>query len=433
MKIDELIVELIQEHKNVIVPGLGSFIKSEGSGSFTVLFNEYLKYNDGLLQNKVQQQASCTKEEAMELITSYSNAVLSQIEVDGSYLIVDLGVILLKSGKITFEYTGAEKAHSTTKEIEEANAAAATPPSEDEIEATILNDIKDANDQGVDPLVTEESLSAGDQRVGDDISEADIDEEEDEVPDPSDLELEELSSITQMSATAEEEEEEEEEEETAGFTSETSERTSPTPPANKPRKGKGMLWLGTGFLISGLSLLFWLQRDKLSEILGIDNKNLAMESTLDSTKEENKNVLMEVEDSSTNMETDQSLTVNITEDTTHENMDTIKQIEEIIDTVESNFPKEEIEPSYTEPEEIENTVSAKKYHIIGGSFSSEKNASQFVTTLKESGYDKALIIGQRNELYTVSFGGYESKDDAKEQADRIISDGKFQGAWVLYY
>jgi len=158
-----------------------------------------------------------------------------------------------------------------------------------------------------------------------------------------------------------------------------------------------------------------------------------MESTLDSTKEENKNVLMEVEDSSTNMETDQSLTVNITEDTTHENMDTIKQIEEIIDTVESNFPKEEIEPSYTEPEEIENTVSAKKYHIIGGSFSSEKNASQFVTTLKESGYDKALIIGQRNELYTVSFGGYESKDDAKEQADRIISDGKFQGAWVLYY
>jgi cell division septation protein DedD len=157
-----------------------------------------------------------------------------------------------------------------------------------------------------------------------------------------------------------------------------------------------------------------------------------MESSLDSTKEENKNVLIEVEDSPTNMETDQSPITNITADTTNENLDTIKQIEEIVDTVESTF-QEEIEPSHTEPEKSGNTASIKKYHIIGGSFSSEKNASQFVKTLKENGYNKALIIGQRNELYTVSFGGYDSKDDAKEQADRIISDGKFQGAWVLYY
>jgi len=426
MKIDELIVELIQEHKNVIVPGLGSFIKSEGAGSFTVLFNEYLKYNDGLLQNKVQQKASCTKEEAMDLITSYSNAVLTQIEVDGSYLIIDLGIILRKSGKITFEYKGEEKSPGTTEEIEEADGTAATPRSEDEIETTILNDIKDANDEGVDPIVTEESLSTGEQRLEDDTPEADIDEEKDEVPDPSDLELEELSSITQVSASIEEEEK------TAGSSSESSELTSTTPPANKPRKGKGMLWLGTGFLISGLSLLFWLQRDQLSEFLGMDNKDLAMESSLDSTQEEGKNVLLEIEDSSTNMETDQSLTAKITVDSTNENLDTIKQPEEIVDTVESTF-QEEIETSYTEPEEAGNTASIKKYHIIGGSFSSEKNASQFVETLKENGYNKALIIGQRNELYTVSFGGYDSKDDAKEQADRIISDGKFQGAWVLYY
>ena len=431
MNIDELIVELIQEHKNVIVPGLGSFIKSEGAGSFTVLFNEYLKYNDGLLQNKVQQQASCTKEEAMDLITSYSNAILSQIEAEGSYLIVDLGVILIKSGKISFEYKREEKASSTTEEIEDANVTAETPPGEDEIESTILDDIKDANDQGVDPLVTEESLSAGDQRVDDDTPETDIDEEEDMVPEPSDLELEELSSITQMSATAEEEEEEEEE--SAGFTSENRERTSPTPAGKKTRKGKGMLLLGIGCLISGLSLLFWLQRDQLSGFLGMNNKDLAMESTSDSTKEENKNLLVEIEDSSTNMETDQSLISNITIDSANVNPDTIKQPEEIVDTAQSTFQKEEIEPSPAEPEKIENTAAAKKYHIIGGSFSSEMNASQFVTTLKENGYNKALIIGQRNELYTVSFGGYDSKDDAKEQADQIISDGKFQGAWVLYY
>ena len=158
-----------------------------------------------------------------------------------------------------------------------------------------------------------------------------------------------------------------------------------------------------------------------------------MESTIDSTKEENKNLLVEIEDSSTNMETDRSLTSNITIDSANVNPDTIKQPEEIVDTAQSTFQKEEIEPSPAEPEEIENTAAEKKYHIIGGSFSSEKNASQFVTTLKESGYNKALIIGQRNELYTVSFGGYDSKDDAKDQADQIISDGKFQGAWVLYY
>ena len=71
MKIDDLIIELIQENKNVIIPGLGSFIKSEGKGSYTILFNEYLKYNDGLLQNKIQQLSSCSKEDAMLRITEF--------------------------------------------------------------------------------------------------------------------------------------------------------------------------------------------------------------------------------------------------------------------------------------------------------------------------------------------------------------------------
>ncbi|MDA8715396.1 hypothetical protein N9M27_05880, partial [Flavobacteriales bacterium] len=59
MNLDPLIVELLQENKNVIVPGLGSFIKSEGTTSFTILFNQFLIYNDKLLQKKIQSSTDC--------------------------------------------------------------------------------------------------------------------------------------------------------------------------------------------------------------------------------------------------------------------------------------------------------------------------------------------------------------------------------------
>ena len=98
------------------------------------------------------------------------------------------------------------------------------------------------------------------------------------------------------------------------------------------------------------------------------------------------------------------------------------ETDEVLASTNTETP---VEPSYNQ--------TTKRYHIVGGSFSSEQNADQFVRTLKESGCSNALVIGQRNGLYTVSFGGYEEKEKAKVQADRILEEGKFQGAWILYY
>ena len=77
--------------------------------------------------------------------------------------------------------------------------------------------------------------------------------------------------------------------------------------------------------------------------------------------------------------------------------------------------------------------TSKLYHIIGGSFSKESNAINLVGTLNQKGYSKALIIGKRNEMFTVSYGGYSSKKEAKIKADKIINSGENEGVWILFY
>ena len=124
MSIDKILVELLKTNKNVIVPGLGSFIKSEGKSSHTILFNQFLKFNDKVLQKGVQEALNCGSEEALQKIEAFANKVLSSSEAEGSYLIVGLGVLINKGGKFDFQYVGSQGVSAPeTAPIQEDKAA----------------------------------------------------------------------------------------------------------------------------------------------------------------------------------------------------------------------------------------------------------------------------------------------------------------------
>ena len=414
MKIDDLIIELIQENKNVIIPGLGSFIKSEGKGSYTILFNEYLKYNDGLLQNKIQQLSSCSKEDAMLRITEFSDLVLNQLQNGKSYKIEGLGEFFLKAEKIAFEYSAHQEIDNLIRVEEPVATEDTVEIEEEEIEPTILDDIKEAQKQGIDPIVTEGSLQQ------EEVSEENFSHEE--AMNPSE-DVQEAENTTNEQNTIQADHRDE-------SSSENSKNSVPK------KKGKWMLWVGMVCIVCGISLLVWIQRDSLAEMFKSDDVDLAInnpnapvdiesyETQADSAKNE-VSVLSNEQVSDT------------TKDMVKNEVDSIPVENEPIDSSSIELPIEtdEVLASTNTETSAESSYNqtTKRYHIVGGSFSSEQNADQFVRTLKESGYSNALVIGQRNGLYTVSFGGYEEKEKAKAQADRILEEGKFQGAWILYY
>ncbi len=70
------------------------------------------------------------------------------------------------------------------------------------------------------------------------------------------------------------------------------------------------------------------------------------------------------------------------------------------------------------------------YHIVGGCFSSKRNANKLVNKLKKEGFD-AWIIGKRKGLWTVSYSSFVTRKEAVEALAKAQSHN--DKAWVLNY
>ena len=55
------------------------------------LFNEFLKFNDGVLSAAIEKSKSVSKEEATKQIVGFATEVKSAIEKDGNYKLGSLG------------------------------------------------------------------------------------------------------------------------------------------------------------------------------------------------------------------------------------------------------------------------------------------------------------------------------------------------------
>jgi len=102
-----------------------------------------------------------------------------------------------------------------------------------------------------------------------------------------------------------------------------------------------------------------------------------------------------------------------------------------IDTIEPNVDSNQIiavpETTYVDIE-VDPSIRTYKYHVIGGCFSKEKYADDFVEEMIDSGY-AALEIGIHKGLHRISLGGTDSRKEAR----KIRKQAKAQGisCWIL--
>ncbi len=87
---EKYIIELISENNRVIIPNFGAFIVSKEHGT-SVLFNNFLSFNDGLLVNYIAEQKGIDTIIATEQVFEYADNLKKKLEEEGTYTFNKLG------------------------------------------------------------------------------------------------------------------------------------------------------------------------------------------------------------------------------------------------------------------------------------------------------------------------------------------------------
>ena len=98
---EKIIESLLLKNNSLIVPGFGSLIKSLSTGNIT--FNEFLKFNDGILEKELTSQG-LSKQDASEKINAFIDKVKSDIEQNQAFALGSIGSFRKnEKGSIIFE------------------------------------------------------------------------------------------------------------------------------------------------------------------------------------------------------------------------------------------------------------------------------------------------------------------------------------------
>lgn len=99
----DYIAEFLASNNRLIVPDLGAFIAKQGAAN-DFAFNEFLRYNDGLLAEYIAKKESIEKDEAVQKINDFVQKINISLADGGKVSIGQLGFLQKdKTGKIIFE------------------------------------------------------------------------------------------------------------------------------------------------------------------------------------------------------------------------------------------------------------------------------------------------------------------------------------------
>lgn len=152
MNLGKNILDLLQEHEIVIIPGFGAFIPQykpaeidEESGEMSppskeISFNPKIRNNDGLLVGKVAESEQISHLEAFKKIEEARENILYRLDKGEKVLLENLGALFFgENREIQFETSGESHLfpdtyglRTTSLKDKTASASESTPETEDE-------------------------------------------------------------------------------------------------------------------------------------------------------------------------------------------------------------------------------------------------------------------------------------------------------------
>ena len=113
---EQYILELIKDNNRVIIPNFGAFIVAKEKG-FTILFNNFLSFNDGLLVEHVMKKEDVDKLEATDRVNHFVEKINKTLDTTGTYKLEGLGEFTKDSTGI-LRFTQAEELNNEFPQAE---------------------------------------------------------------------------------------------------------------------------------------------------------------------------------------------------------------------------------------------------------------------------------------------------------------------------
>ncbi len=152
--INRYIKELLNEHNRVIVPDLGAFLY-KGESSKIIYFNEFLRFNDGLLLNYIAEQGKMDKIEAAKQIKGYVEETNKNLQAKKKVVIEGIGYLYLDENEKIQMKSDAIPELQTEEPLGKPSIASEEPKATEKAEPIVTFE-KPASEinSGVKPLVS---------------------------------------------------------------------------------------------------------------------------------------------------------------------------------------------------------------------------------------------------------------------------------------
>ena len=400
--ISTYIKSLIDVHSRVIVPDLGAFML-KGDSTKTIYFNEFLRFNDGLLVDYIAEQEKIDKIEAIKKVKAFVDNVNKQLNDGKSIELEGLGTLYLDlNEKIQLK-------------INDTNVSQDSNPTKPEVEPTpreILFELEktDPSSDQTKTLETEHSASnARPTSTTKPKTESVINTSQKEVK----------TSATSQFKT---------DEATVPIVKEKKVHPpSPAPDSNKdvidvvPTTTRRMVIVGIfGVLVIAAIIYFAFLR--LPEKNSNANQNITIGD--DSTINKNDSIAKTKSPESPNK------TKMAGQPNAVKHRDVAKTDPQTKVTANIKSKVTSVKTSKSEnPKSTLTAAAGKRFYVIAGTFSVESNADKFFKRLKEQGYQSDKILNEAKNVYYISFSSFAEKSSALEEIKKLKASGT--EAWIF--
>ncbi len=401
--IEKHISQLLKTTDRVIIPNFGAFLKSKGEVK-SIIFNEFIKFNDGQLIQYVSDQEKISIEEASEKLDQFVEKLKASLGNGSKFHIPDVGLLYQdEKGRLRFD-SGAvandvaiedEKKEKPEKEKAEADKSETKVESKVGVKEKPKKENEKKEEAEKAPPKEEKKKAPGSPKF----------------PTPvKDFKKEESNKEKKV-----------EEKKTAAVTAEKKHEKVKIkqPDPRKRKQPEEDEESKPRYLVAWIIILLFLVA--IIVWLVIDWNNIP-----GYFKQESKMTNQEqIDQPGLNEQSEASMPEKIEDHTEAEPIET--------KTKEAAEENQKTKKQITEKEpEIKTPVSgpAKKYHLIAGVFGEEKNADKLANKLRNEGFYPEKL-GKVNGLYYVTYNSFEKKQDAKYELKRL--DDKGFEVWLYFY
>ncbi len=416
---NKIINELLNTNARVIIPDFGAFIIKQKNPRL-VVFNEFLRYNDGLLIDYISASEKIEKSSAKAKVNRFVEEINQALDKGEEFKIEGLGVLARDdTGKLTFfekstASSGSKQKTRKSDTTKDVSAEATPDTSKEQKKAEEVKQEKEEKAPKEKTAVKKETAEKKKESAEEKKEQTEEKKLKEEKPVEIILEKEDIKpsgateeaksqekkiSVTPIK-TAEIRGEPKKATQTSYATKKTAKKTT-----RKSKSRQILTWILLIVFVNAAIIAWFLLNDQITGIFKRD-KLKQYEITTGTEAEQESPADEQVYEP-----------------------DVVTEIQS-----ESDMPQEieqEEETPVVAPTKQPVTHDRKEYYIVAGCFREESNADQLVTDLRKRGF-QAEKFGKIGNLYAVSYSSFIEKSAALEELKKIRNTEQ-KSAWIAYY